>query len=243
VRRIPLETMNPCVPPPAIAALFLATSRGGHPAPAWVPLLILPVFLVVATLGIRAAIRQQRQARERMAALADQLHLEFRQPAPVGTFGIRPPPTVEGTHRGRPVRFFTYTTGSGKNQQHWGAVAAAAAGAGSFTLDLFPQNFLTHLGVALGMQDIQVGDPAFDPLFVVKSNDPAYAAAALLPELRARLVAERKRGALGHLSVKDGEVRYAEIGGFGQATRVARLTEMLELVCDLAEVADVYRKT
>ena len=43
------------------------------------------------------------------------------------------------------------------------------------------------------MQDIRVGDPAFDQAFIVRSNDPAYAAAALLPEIRARLLAERPR--------------------------------------------------
>jgi hypothetical protein len=234
--------MNPCVPPSAIAALFFAASRGGHPAPVWVPLLILPVFVIVGALGIRAAIRQQRQARVRLAALAERFHLQL-QAAPAGRLGVQPPPVVAGAYRNRAVRFFTYTTGAGKSRTTWCAVAAAAAGAGGLTLDLFPQNFLTHLGVALGMQDIQVGDPAFDPLFVVKSNDPAYAAAALLPEIRARLVEERGRGALGHLTVRNGEVRYAEIGGFAQEARVARLAEMLDPVCDLAEVADVYQKT
>jgi hypothetical protein len=38
--------------------------------------------------------------------------------------------------------------------------------------------------------------------------------------------------------VKGGEVRYAETGGLGDAACVARLADMLEVVCDLAEVAE-----
>lgn len=227
----------------ALVPILLAAGRNRATAGGWMPILvILPLFLAFVVLAVILGLRQQRQARAQMAALAERFHLELRQP-PAAGLGLRSPPIVEGTHRNRTVRFFTYTTSSGKSQTHWCAVAAAAAGAGSFTLDLFPQNFLTHIGVALGMQDIQVGDPAFDPLFVVKSNDAAYTEAALLPEIRARLVTERGRGALGHVSVKGGEVRYAEMGSFSRDVQVARLADMLEVVCDLAEVAEVYRKS
>jgi len=234
--------MNPCVAPSDFAAVLLAASRGGHPAsPLFFPVM-LGLFAVFFVFAIRMAGVQQRKTRVQLAALAARLGLEVREAPTTGVLGLKPTPTVEGRHRNRAVRFFTYTTSSGKSQTHWCAVAAAAAGAGGFTLDLFPQNFLTHIGVALGMQDIRVGDPAFDPLFVVKSNDTAYTQAALLPELRARLVAERGRGARGHLSVKGGEVRYAEMGFFSQEAQVARLADMLEIVCDLAEVAEVYQK-
>jgi hypothetical protein len=120
-------------------------------------------------------------------------------------------------------------------------VAAAVGGAGGFSLELFPENFLTRIATALGLQDIRVGDPAFDQTFIVRSNDPAYAAAALLPEIRARLLAERPLGARGHLAIKDGEVRYAKAGAFNDEARVTRLAGMLEVVCDLAEVAEVYK--
>ena len=235
--------MNPCVAPPVLAAVLLAVGRASHPAPPWFFLVVLGLFAVFFVFAVRMAGVQRSRTRAQLAALAARFSLEVREAPTAGVLGIKPTPTVEGRHRNRAVRFFTYTTSSGKNQTQWCAVAAAAAGAGGFTLDLFPQNFLTHIGVALGMQDIQVGDPAFDPLFVVKSNDAAYTRAALLPEIRARLVTERGRGALGHVSVKNGEVRYAEMGGFSRDAQVARLADMLEVVCDLAEVAEVYQKS
>ena len=209
------------------------------PPASFLPFVFLAVFLVIGSLAVVAGLKQQRQAREQLAGLARRFGLELlRQPAKLG---FEPPPTVVGRYRNRPVRFFNYTTGSGKSRTTWSAVAATAAGAGSFTLELFPENFLTRVGAALGLQDIRVGDPAFDQAFMVKSSDPAYAAAALLPEIRARLLAERQRGARGHLTIKGGEVRYAEIGAFDNAARVNRLTDMLEAACDLAEVAEVYK--
>jgi hypothetical protein len=207
---------------------------------ALVPFVFVAFFVGLMAIAITVSLRQQRKTREQLAALAGRLGLELRRrPA---TLGFEPPPTVEGRYHNRTVRFFNYTTGSGKSRTRWSAVSAAVNGAAGFTLDLYPENFFVRIATALGMQDIRVGDPAFDPAFIVKSNDPAYAAAALMPEIRTRLLDERRRGAHGHLAIKDGEVRYAEIGGFDQEARVNRLAGMLEAACDLAEVAEVYQR-
>ena len=205
----------------------------------FLPLIFVAFFLLLAGDAVVGALKQQRQAREQLAGLARRLGLELRRSEP--KLGFEPPPTVAGRHRDRTVRFFTYTTGSGKSSTTWSAVAAAVGGAGGFSLELFPENFLTRIATALGLQDIRVGDPAFDQAFIVRSNDPAYAAAALLPEIRSRLLAERPSGGRGHLTIKDGEVRYAEVGAFDNEARVMRLADMLEVVCDLAEVAEVYK--
>ncbi len=206
---------------------------------ALLPFGFIAFFIGMMALAITLGLRQQRKARDLLAVLAARLGLELRrQPA---RFGFEPTPTVEGRHRGRPVRFFSYTTGSGKSRSTWCAVAATVNGASGFTLELCPENFIYRIATSLGMQDIKINDPAFDPAFIVKSNDPAYAAAALLPEIRTRLLDERQRGAHGALAVKDGEVRYSEMGSFGQAAQVDRLARLLEVACDLAEVAEVYR--
>ncbi len=205
------------------------------------PLLLFFGFTAgIVALALTLALKQQRRAREQLTALAARLGLELkRQPAKLG---FEPTPTVEGNHRGRFVRFFSFTTGSGKSRTTWVAVSAAATGTGAFTLDLGHENFLTRMAIALGMQDIKVGDPAFDRAFIVKSSDPAYAAAALLPEIRARLLAGVQHGMFGHLRIADGLVRYAETGAFGNEAQLNRLVAMLEVACDLAEVAEVYPK-
>lgn len=200
------------------------------------PFAFIALFLGFVGLAIVLVRRQQRKTLENLTKLASRLSLELkRQPAKLG---FEPSPTVEGRHRDRLVRFFNYTTGSGKSRQTWSAVSAAAPGAGAFTLELAPQNFLMRIATALGLQDIQVGDPTFDQAFIVRSNDAASAAAALLPEIRTRLLTAFQRVFAGQIAVKGGEVRYSEGGGLGDAACVARMADMLEVVCDLAEVAE-----
>lgn len=200
------------------------------------PIAFAALFVGFISLAMVLIKVQQRKALAHLANLASRLGLELkRQPAKLG---FEPIPTVEGRHRGRPVRFFTYTTGSGKNRRSWSAVSAAAPGSGAFTLELAPENFLTRIAVSLGLQDLKIGDPIFDQAFLVRSNDAATAAAALLPEIRARLLTAFPRAFGGELTVKDDAVRYAEGGGMGDAACVARLEAMLEIICDLAEVAE-----
>ncbi len=208
---------------------------------ALIPIAFVAFFIGMMALAITLGLRQQRKSRELLGALAARLGLELRrQPA---KFGFEPPPTVEGRYRSRQVRFFTYTTGSGKSRTTWSAVTAAVSGATGFTLELCPENFIMRIGTALGMQDITVNDPVFDPAFIIKSNDPAYAAAALLPEIRTRLLEEKGRGAHGALAIKEGEVRYSELGAFSQEAQMGRFARLLEVACDLAEVAEVYRRS
>jgi hypothetical protein len=76
---------------------------------------------------------------------------------------------------------------------------------------------------------------AFVALFV------GFIALAIAAARRQQRLSERKQGARGHLTVKAGEARYAEVGAFDDATRVDRLAGMLEVLCNLAEVADVYK--
>jgi hypothetical protein len=179
---------------------------------------------------------QQRKTIENLTKLASRLGLELkRQPAKLG---FEASPTVTGQYRGRQVRFFDYRTGSGKNRRSWSAVSAAAPGSGAFTLELAAENFLTRIATSMGLQDLKIGDPIFDQAFIVRSNDAAAAAAALLPEIRTRLLTAFPRLFGGALTVKGGEVRYAEGGGLGDAACVARLADLLEVVCDLAEVAE-----
>jgi len=54
-----------------------------------------------------------------------------------------------------------------------------ASGAAGLKLSVYKEGFFSSLGKALGTQDIQVGDPLFDDLFMVKSNDESLCRAWL----------------------------------------------------------------
>jgi hypothetical protein len=197
-------------------------------------------FIIVA--AILLGRRQARLAGENLEKLAAELGLRCtRKPPVLGVFPAMP--TVDGERGGRAVRFFTFTTGSGKSRQTWQACGVRCENPQGFTFQLGTQNALSRLGTILGMQDVQVGDAAFDERFVVKTNDADFLRAALLPEVRAALLrcwASRATGA--HVKLDGGEVVYAESGSFADTAVVARMKAVIEPLLALAALPEVYRK-
>ncbi len=79
---------------------------------------------------------------------------------------------------------------------------APFANPGGFRFGVYRASFLTKFGTALGMQDITIGDPAFDEAFVVQGNDEARVRALLsAPRLRTLIAAQPRVT----LEVKDDE--------------------------------------
>lgn len=71
-----------------------------------------------------------------------------------------------------------------------------------FRFTVYRKGFFTGLGKLLGIQDIEVGDPEFDPAFVVKSNDDSRVRSLLAdPTIRKLLASQPKI----RLEVKDSE--------------------------------------
>lgn len=185
--------------------------------------------------------RQMRRTRANLAMLAADLGLELREQPPVFGF-LQRTPAVAGMAGGRRLRFFTYSTGSGKNRRTWRALGLGCQNSRGLTLQLTTQGFLSGLGAALGMQDVKVGDAAFDDRFVVKTNDPEFIRAALLPEIRSALLsrwAPRVSGASVKLDRQ--ELVYAEMGSFADLGVVARMKALLEPLQELASLPEVYR--
>lgn len=195
------------------------------------------IVVVSTVLGRRQALR----ARANLAALAADLGLEYKELPPV--FGFLPRmPDVAGEVGGRRLRFFNYTTGSGKNRRTWRAMGLVCGNQHGLTLQFTTQGFLSGLGVALGMQDVKVGDAAFDDRFVVKTSDPEFIRAALLPEIRSALLAHwapRVSGASVKLDRQ--ELVYAEMGSFADSGVVARMKALIEPLQGLASLPEVYR--
>jgi hypothetical protein len=183
---------------------------------------------------------QAKRARENLAALARDLGLQLEEKPP--SLGLFPQvPTVCGERGGRALRFYTFTTGSGKQRQVWQAMGLACANPRGLSFQFGAQNVLTAFGVMLGMQDVQVGDPVFDERFVVKTNAPDFLRAALLPEIRTALLQNwAARGVGANVKLDGGELHYAELGSFAEAGVTARMRAMLEPLCALATLPEVY---
>lgn len=196
------------------------------------------LIVVVSTVLGR---RQMLRAKANLAALAADLGLELGELPPV--LGVFPRlPTVRGQYGGRTLRFFSFTTGSGKSRQVWQALGLSCANPHGLTLQLGSQNFLSAIGTMLGMQDVQVGDAAFDQRFVVKTSDPDYLRAALLPELRAELLQRWSQRCMGaNVKLSGGEIVYAELGSFAETAVAERMKALLPPLSALATLPEVYR--
>lgn len=200
----------------------------------------IPIVLFVFLGGglvIWAALRQKRRAAANLQKLAARLGLEF-SPGPRG----RNPRRIAGARRGKTVQIFNYTTGGGDASTTWSAVTVAAA-ASPLTFTMKKRGLSTKIAGLFGAHEIAVGDAEFDKAWFVQANQPEFMRAALIPELRAKLMAALRAGLSGAFQLNGSEVSYSETGTFADAKRADRFVALTELACDLADVAEVATET
>ena len=198
--------------------------------------LILVVFVGVAVLLIWAARQEHQRLRQNLGSLAARLGLEHKTAAAAWWSDEH---VVEGRRDGRLVRFWSYTTGSGKSRRHWIAVGVAPRRVGRFRFRFEKQGLATRLAEWFGAQEVTVGDPAFDAAWFVRTNAPEVLRAALVPAIRERLMAARAAGAEDDFKLEEGIVFYARQGRFGDAAAVRQLESLLPVLQDLADLAEV----
>ena len=201
-----------------------------------IPLLIVPA---VIALVIWATVVQRRRTAANLQKLATQLGLEF---FPASGWLNQYQSSVGGTLRGKTVQIFNYTTGSGKSSTTWSAMKAQLAAPSPLSFTLKKQGFTTKIAELFGAHEITVGDAEFDQAWFVQTNQPEFMRAALIPELRTKLMAALHAGLSGAFELKGGDVKYAEVGTFADAKRTERFVALAEVVCDLADVAEVAAK-
>jgi|SRR5579885_1910362 len=194
-------------------------------------------FIVILLVGGLAIWRQQVQKRKAAAnlqKLAAQLGLEF-----LAARSWMARPSVAGTRRGKAVQIFNYTTGSSKSQTTWSAARVQLAAPGPLTFKLKKRGVANQLAAFFGARSVSTGDAEFDQAWFVQTNQPEFLCAALLPELREKLMSAQRAGASGAFELTGSEVKYAEIGLFATAKRADRFATLIDLLCDLADVAEV----
>lgn len=78
---------------------------------------------------------------------------------------------VRGYHRNWVIYMDERTESTGKTTHFYTRIRAPYFRRDDFTFDIYRHNFFTRIGTRLGLQDIPVGDPAFDEAFVIQGND------------------------------------------------------------------------
>lgn len=198
------------------------------------PVIFGAVFVGIAGM-IWLGVLQRRKMRANLAGLAARTGLQL-----IGgeqLLGGRM--EVTGTRQGKPVRFWMFTTGSQKSRRFWIAVGAQPRQQSGFTFRIEPQGLATRMAEWFGAKEIQVGDRQFDDTWFIRTNAPEVFGAALVPEIRAKLMAAREAGAKGDFKLENGTVFYAEEGSFASEKSLARLEGLLPVLLDLADVAEV----
>jgi hypothetical protein len=148
--------------------------------------------------------------------------------------------SATGMLGGRKVGFHQFTTGDGRSQQKWRAVSVFPAKTGGLTFELRGQGLFSKLQAVFGVKEATVGDEAFDTAWFLQTNEPEFLGAALVPEIREKLMAARTAGGLAiSFRLEKGTVRYAELGDFSSEQACARLEQMLPVLHDLAAIAEV----
>jgi hypothetical protein len=113
---------------------------------------------------------------------------------------------VEATHKEWTVTLDSYVVPAGKAHIPCTRMRAAFRNPGGFRFTVYRKSIFSAVAKVLGMQDIEVGDDAFDRDFIVKSSDEARARTLLAsPRLRELLTQQPDI----HLAVKDDEGWFA----------------------------------
>jgi hypothetical protein len=192
------------------------------------------VGVAFIALGVWAGKISQRRMLANLTALAARQGLTVQSDG-----GMWSTPSLVGEQQGRRVRLWAFTTGSGKSRVSWIAAGVAPRSLGKFSFDLRPQGMFSKLGELFGAKEALTGAAAFDARWYLQTSAPDLLAAALVPEIRARLDAAFAAGARGHFRTEEGFVCYAEVGSMHSEPKVARLESLLPLLRDLADVAEV----
>lgn len=199
-----------------------------------IAILVILGFGGLVGLIVWAAMAEHAKMKQRFEALAARLGLRVVEEK----LSIGSQLSVVGLHQGREVKFWPYSTGSGKSRTHWAAVAVRPA-ATELAFEIRRQGFATKLMEVFGSKEITVGDAAFDQEWFVQTNQPEFLAAALVPAIREKFMAQPQRANDGSYKLADGWVQFAERGTFSSEEVIARLEAKLALLRDLADVAEV----
>ena len=109
---------------------------------------------------------------------------------------------VEVHHKQWTITLDAYTESSGESSQTYTRMRAPYVNKDGFRFTIYRKGFFSELGKLLGMQDIEIGEPAFDDDFIIKGNAETQVQ-ELLSNPRIRSLIEQQPKV--YLTVRDDE--------------------------------------
>lgn len=188
------------------------------------PVLFLMFIGVIITVAVVAASAQKNSLNDAYRQLARQYGGQFHE----GGWFDRPSVTFQ-----RPstwVRVDIYSTG-GKNPTYYTQVHLAWPET-HFRCEVYPEGIFNRIGKLLGMQDLEIGSPEFDRLYIIKGSSSRVLAEVLTAEVQA--VIHQLRTLRGnnnvYVSFRGGELLVKKLGRITDLPTLDRLVRLsLEL--------------
>lgn len=136
-------------------------------------LCVAPFMIGIVVLIIRQARRLQQQITEGWGQVAERTGMTLNPSKPLT------PPALTGSYRHRPARLSMYTASQGKTQVRYTTLEIGVQNPSGWAISLQRETGLDALGRMFGVQDVTVGDPAFDQAMQIGSRPPEAAVQAL----------------------------------------------------------------
>jgi hypothetical protein len=175
----------------------------------------------------------------RKKALYHQFNLfsqRFGAILPLPTGIIAGLPNLDTTYNRRPLRISLRQEG-GKHKTTYSRFEMNVHDI-NFEFVVTQQDFLTDIGKYFGMQDIEVGDYAFDQIFVIKTNSREQFIGIFNEEIRNALISKLS-GTEGYsLRLKGGKLSFEMIGAFESESFNNHFSSMIEFAAKIAERID-----
>lgn len=156
---------------------------------------------------------------------------------------LKKPTRVSGDYKGGAIEVWHFSRSSGKSSHPYIGLKLRLDNKRKLSFQFHKEGLFSKIGKTFGMQDVSVGDAQFDKTFIVKSNDPEFIRAALLPEIMEKFYdAFEQHGAKGTIKLKGNEIYYEEGGRIRSDESRARFAALIDLCADLRETVYVYNE-
>lgn len=197
-------------------------------------LVVISIILLISII-IWSGYKQHQQAQANVQTLAAKLGLEAITPQthPGELLGVR------GIWQGREVKFWSFSTGSGKHQKRWVAVGTKLKVPTDLKFMISSQGFGSKIMEMFGSKEAKVGIPQFDDEWFLETNQPELLSVILVPGILNKIAAHPLNARQKGYQLADGMVQFAEQGSLASTELIARLEERLVIVCDLADAIEV----
>lgn len=192
------------------------------------------VFLIIMVVvgGIIMSAHQSKQLDQAWSNVARKLGLSYQAGS------MMQERMLSGTLDGCVLHVQTITRGSGKNAKKYTRYRVSYPRPLGIQFTITRQGFMSGLTKALGAQDIEVGDPHFDQLAMIKGSDPPAVVEFLTPERRGKIA--RAMAELNDVEIDGATIQAVYYGReSAEAILIQKIQRMVEFARSMVREAGV----